>query len=735
MRPPQAFPSFRRFTWLFWMQPSTLHRLLRSFDLDPDTSAWRLLRRRRLYEGLYLKRMAQMFALTGPGLAVLMAGILAAFGVPVDWEDVSLGVGSSLAGGIAAWVVAGDVFGVAGGIAFGIAGLGASLAFAAGGTLSVAFGGIFGIATGVAFSVLPGALDVAVGVAGVLGVAGGIVVGVAGGVDSGLAFGLACSATFLRLPVLVLEAIIQVAARCWSAVTARRTLEWSPILYHELSYFPHPFLQSHLLVEADAHPDLTRRVLEACSLSVGQRATGQKVEVKLRARQLMRLAEAKDFHAIAELRGVWLPGIPGADGVLIGFSEAGRYLAAATAAFNPHHRLTHLNGFAAKLNALENQLRMGRDSVAEPFQEPLRALRDVGQAMRTEAEKKTTGLIPSPFRAFDPLSGETGQELFRGRETAVREIEETLSDPSRSASLQLLAPRRSGKTSLLKMLPDMLPDAVCVFFDLQAHPAASVDAFWRKLAEQAIIQAKRERRVDLPPLGHGPPAEAAEAWLGKLDKLSGGRRILIAIDEFERLEELFPGNRREFLQLMGLLRATIQHRRNVRLLVAGAAPFDELDRVWDDHFISARQIKLPFLDPATSVGLLTRPSPDFPGHTISEEVANAVYRRTGGQPFLLQSYGSLLVSRLNDEQRKTAIVADVQAVEGRVIEWAEGYFRDTYKSAPEAVRETIGRLARGEAVVLASATRRWLTQRYLLTSEDRLAIPVFGAWVEHHALL
>ena len=185
-------------------------------------------------------------------------------------------------------------------------------------------------------------------------------------------------------------------------------------------------------------------------------------------------------------------------------------------------------------------MRADRDVFTEPFEEPLRALRDAGHVMRVEAEKNAAGLIPNPFRAGDPLSGEGGPELFRGRETAVRDIEETLSDPSRSASLQLLAPRRSGKTSLLKMLPAMLPDADCVFFDLQAHPAASVDAFWRKLAEQAIIQAKRERRVELPPLPDGPPIEAAEAWLEKLDQLPGGHRVLIAIDEFERLEELFP---------------------------------------------------------------------------------------------------------------------------------------------------------------------------------------------------
>src|ERR1035438_2404045 len=73
--------------------------------------------------------------------------------------------------------------------------------------------------------------------------------------------------------------------------------------------------------------------------------------------------------------------------------------------------------------------------------------------------------------------------------------------------------------------------------------------------------------------------------------------------------------------------AAVQHRRRVRLLVSGSAPFDELDRVWDDHFISARQIKLPFLDELTAIGLLTQPDPGFPADAIPTEVAQEVFER------------------------------------------------------------------------------------------------------------
>jgi len=36
---------------------------------------------------------------------------------------------------------------------------------------------------------------------------------------------------------------------------------------------------------------------------------------------------------------------------------------------------------------------------------------------------------------------------------------------------------------------------------------------------------------------------------------------------------------------------------------------------------------------------------------------------------------------------------------------------------------------------MSPAARRWLTQRYLLPGEDRLTIPLFGAWIAQDALV
>jgi hypothetical protein len=100
---------------------------------------------------------------------------------------------------------------------------------------------------------------------------------VADGVTFSIYVGVGFFASLFRLPILVLEMIVQTAARYWNAITGRKCLKWVPVLYHELSYLPHPFLEGHLLAEADADPLLTRRVLDACSITRGQTRTGRKV--------------------------------------------------------------------------------------------------------------------------------------------------------------------------------------------------------------------------------------------------------------------------------------------------------------------------------------------------------------------------------------------------------------------------------------------------------------------------
>jgi hypothetical protein len=189
---------------------------------------------------------------------------------------------------------------------------------------------------------------------------------------------------------------------------------------------------------------------------------------------------------------------------------------------------------------------------------------------------------------------------------------------------------------------------------------------------------------------------------------------------------------------MGLFRATIQHRRRLRLLVSGAAPFDELSGMWHDHFINVQELRLDLLDEPTSIELLMHPIPEFPEGAIPEPVAREVFARTGGQPLLLQAFGDALVSRLNAQQSEPhrGSIADVDAVQEQILQRYRPFFADTMNPArmPPAARAALLALAHYRTPELDTRTGRWLRQRCLLTGEDRLRIPVLGAWIREEGL-
>jgi tRNA A-37 threonylcarbamoyl transferase component Bud32 len=447
------------------------------------------------------------------------------------------------------------------------------------------------------------------------------------------------------------------------------------------------------------------------------------------ANELVQIATNETFELAVVLQGKWLPGVEGADPTLLAFREAARYLVAARSASSPHNAIEHLTRAESVLIAAGNQLLQGNTPDAVAMPPALEAWKLYTRDKLAEGRALVERQLPNPYRAGQPLRPDQGQVLFRGRDQIVRQIETILVDANQSGSIALLGPRRCGKTSLLQMLPALLPDCVCVFFDLQDNPVDSTQAFFQALERQAREQSRRDRRVELPPLSHGGSFGSATHWLQELDSLPGDHRILFCLDEFERLEDLFPGNRQDLLRLMGLFRATIQHRRRLKLLVSGVAPFDELGQIWNDHFINVREIRVGHLDSVNAIDLLRHPLPGFPEDAVPEPVAARVFERTGGQPYLLQLYGSLLITLLNEQQRRCAELADVAKIEEEAMSQGAYYFRHTYESAPAEPRRALEELAAGRRAEMSPPVQRWLSRRGLVDHEGMLCIPVLGTFM------
>lgn len=431
------------------------------------------------------------------------------------------------------------------------------------------------------------------------------------------------------------------------------------------------------------------------------------------------------------LAGEWLPTAESASQGILVFRDIAKYIEAARLASTAHQRQKYLNDAQLELRRLpivlaeESKERRAAFAPLQPiWQEKL-------DELCAKADAETANSVPNPFLT-QPLRTDSGVEVFVGRDDLIRTLDTILADPQQRNSLALLGPRRCGKSSLLRMLPLKLPDAVPVFFDLQDNPATTPAQFFSAIASRAAEQARRERDLVLPKLAPNPDITAFAQWLEQVDTALGSRRLLLCIDEFERLPDLFPGDHRALLQLMGLFRATVQNRRNIRLLVAGVAPFDELDAIWSDHLINLRELRVEHLDPDSALRLLTRPIPGF--NAIPEPIAREVITRTGCQPLLLQLYGSMLVDRLNAEQRTEATPDDLAAVDRAVREEgnAVNHFRNIYDSAPDEARAVLLALSDASAPSpkMSSATRRYLLRRCFITPEGVPRIPVFFDWVQ-----
>jgi hypothetical protein len=512
------------------------------------------------------------------------------------------------------------------------------------------------------------------------------------------------------------------------------------VLFHDLSYFPLPRLQSQILEAADSDPALVRNVLKACQRSPGQRKTGKRALAILKARELKRILKGRDLDSASELRGEWLAGEGEEDARIQALAKAARYLRAASQAVVARHRLQQSEQAQQTLHSLRNRLLGDRSREANEFASTLDVAESLTRELQSEAESMAAGQLPNPFRAGEPLQADLGQETFRGREDLIRQIELLLNDDRQAAAVSLIAPRRCGKSSLLRMLPVKLPDALCVFFDFQDNPVATPLDLFPALARRTFEQARANQRKALPEL-KDRTLQAARDWLEALEQRMGNERVLLCLDEFERLEEVVeqqPDAKPQLVQLMGLLRATIQHRRRVRILVSGTATFEELGPLWNDTFISARELRLGPLERDVAIDLLRQPiseSEGFPSDAVPLEVAEAIVDRTGGQPFLTQLYGFWLVEELNRKKRRIATLADVESVDETVFEQAAPFFRDSLqpRGAKFDVRSIIEQIVAGKPADLKPPEQRFLIRRGLITPNGTLAFPILARWLDEYA--
>jgi len=226
------------------------------------------------------------------------------------------------------------------------------------------------------------------------------------------------------------------------------------------------------------------------------------------------------------------------------------------------------------------------------------------------------------------------------------------------------------------------------------------------------------------------------------------RTLLLAFDEFEKLEE---ANAACFLDLNLLLdwfRSVMQNHPRLALLFSGVTTLNEMGSNWPGHLVNVKTLKVGLLHVPDAYQLITEPVSNYPGAEIfGKEVVDEIMRITGCHPFLIQAVCSELIDILNAENRKQVCLPDVTAAATEVLQgWWDTYFRDLWVRTSPAQRLCLSALRRTDGITLEEVARetgldaRTATQalgklkhRDLVFSKEcgyGIVAPIFETWVE-----
>jgi CHAT domain-containing protein len=218
----------------------------------------------------------------------------------------------------------------------------------------------------------------------------------------------------------------------------------------------------------------------------------------------------------------------------------------------------------------------------------------------------------SPYTVGRPVKG----ELFFGRRDILKKIQDNLAPSAGQNILVLRGQRRSGKTSVLYRLRDtlaaesrgaFLPSVV----DLGGLIGVlSEGEFFSSLAHEIARDMERHGlRVANPSLSEyaaAPTTVFKANFLEPLTEALGDRRVLLMLDEFDKIKELIDG-RHVRPQILEFLRHLMQHTP-VLFLIAGTYRLREFTGgYWSVFFNLAVPIDIGALHESDARGLINEP--------------------------------------------------------------------------------------------------------------------------------
>jgi len=253
--------------------------------------------------------------------------------------------------------------------------------------------------------------------------------------------------------------------------------------------------------------------------------------------------------------------------------------------------------------------------------------------------------VKNPYIIGDPVE----EKHFIGRHDIIKQLEELWISTSQLQSVVLFGHRRMGKTSILRNISTRLDEKVKLVYVNLLTVGNSIQGVGEVL--MAIADSISDT-LQIPPPDDDSlinlPYRTFERYLKQIETQLGDTGLIIALDEFEQIEELIKSDRipKDF---MGVLRGMVQMSPKIAFALAGLHTLEEMtEDYFNPFFASIIPIRVSFLERATCRYLLANPSEDFP-LDYKLDALDYIYDLTAGQPYLVQLIGFFLVRRYNDQ--------------------------------------------------------------------------------------
>jgi hypothetical protein len=325
-----------------------------------------------------------------------------------------------------------------------------------------------------------------------------------------------------------------------------------------------------------------------------------------------------------------------------------------------------------------------------------------------ESEEKDEE-FENPYITGIPLTRKN-KGLFVGRTEIVARLDLLLRRQS-SPPILLHGQRRMGKTSLLILLNELLPNNyVPLFIDFQGPVSSAKDygGFLYGISRAMIRSAKNNRQLELPSLSRetlqDDPFIVFDEWLDSVEECVEGRNFLLTFDEFEALENVFQQGRLDRKLVLGMFRHIILHRSRFKILIAGAYRLHDFPE-WADYLIDAESVRLTYLQEHEAIDLIEKPVKN--AFRFSPNATQRILTVTHCHPALIQLLCKEILFLLKQEQgfrlRKVIQTKDVEAAIPKALESGRNYFVHIAQISA-AEKEILYQLAaQGEGATLSQA--------------------------------